>query len=86
MKDDTNRRHHTNYLSNQQVIHKCLLTYEDIFLNMPFSWYVEKVSDSVNRKGFLISREEMVKTIHYFRKDKQDICPYCYDGCLKEKS
>ena len=86
MENDSSRRHHTNYLSNQQVIHKCLLTYEDILSNMPFSWYVDRVGESVNRKGFSISRKEIVKAVYYFMKDKIDICPHCYNGCLKEKS
>jgi len=78
-----NVRHHSNYVSSQQVIHKCLITYQGIFRNMPFGWYVQNVYDSVNRKGYNVSLEEVVKTVHHFLKDDINICPHCYDGTLK---
>ena len=78
-----NVRHHSKYVSNQQVIHKCLMTYKDILSNMPFSWYVDRVEESVKRKGYTISKEEIVKSVYYFLKDDINICPHCYDGTLK---
>ena len=49
---------------------------------MPFGWYVQNVYDSVNRKGYNVSLEEVVKTVHHFLKDDINICPHCYDGIL----
>ena len=73
-------RHHSKYVSNQEVIHKCLITYIDILSNMPFSWYVDRVDESVCRKGYTIDRGKIVKTIAHFLKDKIKICPHCYNG------
>ena len=50
---------------------------------MPFSWYVDRVEESVKRKGYTISKEEIVKSVYYFLKDDIIICPHCYDGTLK---
>ena len=37
-------RHHSKYVSHQDVIHKCLSTYYgELFQNMPFIWYVDRV-------------------------------------------
>ena len=47
---------------------------------MPFSWYVDRVDESVCRKGYTIDRGEIVKTIAHFLKDKIKICPHCYNG------
>ena len=55
MSDDS--RHHTNYVSEQQVVFKCTLTYLNIFSNMPLQWYVQNVYDSVNRKGYNLPYE-----------------------------
>ena len=49
------KRHHAGYVSNQDIIHKCLLTYYDeLSQNMPFGWYVQNIYDSCSRKGFNI--------------------------------
>ena len=78
-------RHHSKYVSNQDVIHKCLSTYYgELFQNMPFVWYVDRVEESVQRKvGCQISREEVARTVHHFLRDKIEICPHCLDGVLK---
>ena len=73
------KRHHSHYVSNQQVIHKCLLTYyEEISQNMPFQWYVQNVYDSCSRKGFNIPLEEVETTVRYFLQwQDRKICPHC---------
>jgi len=73
------RRHHSKYVSNQQVIHKCFMTYyNEIFQNMPFQWYVQNVYDSVNRKGFNILIEEVESTVkHFLQNEGRKICPHC---------
>ena len=76
MNDDN--RHHTNYVSEQQVVHKCVLTYFGIFSNMPLQWYVQNVYDSVNRKGYDLSYENVQQWVGYFLKDKIDFCPHCF--------
>ena len=80
-------KHHSNYFSTQDVIHKCLSTYYgEMFQNMPFVWYVDRVEESVRRKGFFkVTRIEIAETVHHFLKDKINICPHCLDGILKEK-
>ena len=74
-----NKRHHAGYVSNQDIIHKCLLTYYDeLFQNMPFQWYVQNVYDSCSRKGFNIPLEEVETTARYFLQWKgRDVCPHC---------
>jgi len=73
------KRHHSNYVSNQQVIHKCFTTYyEELFQNMPFQWYVQNVYDSCSRKGFNISYEEVETTVKHFLQQKgRTICLHC---------
>ena len=79
MNENINKRHHTNYVSNQQVIHKCFMTYyEEISQNMPFQWYVQNVYDSVSRKGFNITQEEVESTVkHFLEGQGRDVCPHC---------
>ena len=73
------KRHHTGYVSHQDIIHKCLLTYYDeLFQNMPFQWYVQNVYDSCSRKGFNIPLEEVEATVRYFLQWKgREVCPHC---------
>ena len=68
-------RHHSKYVSHQDVIHKCLSTYYgELFQNMPFVWYVDRIEESVRRKGFLkISRVEIAEAVLHFLKDKIDV-------------
>ena len=82
------KRHHDTYVSNQDVIHKCLTTYyEELFQNMPFVWYVDRVQESTVRKGFNIPRLEIAQTVHHFLKGKiKDVCPHCLDGIKKENN
>ena len=79
-------RHHSKYVSNQDIIHKCLNTYMDVLSNMPFSWYVGRVYESVVRKmGVKISKEEVIKFLEHFLEDNIVICPHCLNGTKKEK-
>jgi len=72
------RQHHSKYVSNQQVIHKCLLTYQEVSPNMPFSWYVQNVYDSTNRKGYVIDQGEVETWIYHFMKwEGLDVCRHC---------
>ena len=52
---------------------------------MPFTWYVERVEGSINRKGFVIDREEIINTVYYFMKFERNICPYCKESGEGEK-
>ena len=72
-------KHHTNYVSEQHVIHKCLGTYQNIFINMPLSWYVTNVYDSVNRKGYTISYERVHFAVNYMINGPgiTKSCPHC---------
>jgi hypothetical protein len=73
------KRHHSKYLSEQDVIHKCLITYMDVLSNMPFSWYVDRVHESVGRKmGVRVGRELVQTTLAHFLRGKIDFCPHCY--------
>lgn len=73
------KRHHSKYLSEQDVIHKCLMTYMDVLSNMPFSWYVDRVHESVGRKmGVRVGRELVQTTLAHFLRGKIDFCPHCY--------
>ena len=76
MSDDS--RHHTNYVSEQQVVFKCTLTYLNIFSNMPLQWYVQNVYDSVNRKGYSLPYEDIQQWVGYFLKDEIKYCGHCY--------
>ena len=73
------KRHHAGYVSFQDVIHKCFLTYYDIFNNMPFDWYTQNVHDSCARKGIIIPKIEVENTVRHFLKNKKDItfCEEC---------
>jgi len=72
------KRHHAGYVSHQDIIHKCFLTYYEIFQNMPFQWYVQNVYDSTNRKGFNILFEEIESTVKHFLGGRgRNICPHC---------
>ena len=57
-------------------------SYDDTSDGGKLSEYVQNVYDSVNRKGYNVSLEEVVKTVHHFLKDDINICPHCYDGTL----
>ena len=76
-------RHHTNYVSEQQVVFKCTNTYFDIFSNMPLQWYVQNVYDSVNRKGYTIPYEDIQQWVGYFLKDRIEFCEHCYGKVVK---
>ena len=76
--NSTNKRHHAGYVSNQDIIHKCLETYYDMFSNMPFQWYVQNVYDSASRKGFNIPQDEVEATVRYFLQWKRrEVCHHC---------
>ena len=72
------KQHHAGYVSHQDIIHKCFLTYYEMFPNMPFQWYVQNVYDSSNRKGFNILIEEVESTVkHFLEGQGRKICPHC---------
>ena len=48
--EDTLKRHHSGYVSEANVIHRCLATYMDMFSNMAAEWYITSVYYSCNRK------------------------------------
>ena len=72
------KQHHAGYVSNQDIIHKCFMTYYEMFPNMPFQWYVQNVYDSANRKGYLIKQEEVERTVkHFLEGQGRKVCPHC---------
>ncbi len=81
-------KHHSKYVSNLDVIHRCYMTYKDVLQTMPFIWYVDRVEESVVRKGFYISRKEIIQTVsHFYQQETQQenkICPHCYGTGKKE--
>ena len=79
------KRHHSKYVSHQDIIHKCLITYADVLHNMPLSWYVDRVHESVGRKvGVKVTRLEVAETIAHFLEGKVEFCPHCLDGIKGE--
>jgi hypothetical protein len=79
LSDHDNIRHHSGYVSEQQVIHKCLGTYQNIFRNMPLEWYAINVYDSVNRKGYNISYRDVHFAVNFLINGPGIIksCPHC---------
>ena len=75
----TSKRHHAGYVSNQDVIHKCFITYyEEMSPNMTVQWYVQNVYDSCARKGFFIPLDEVEDTVkHFLQQTDRKICPHC---------
>ena len=67
MKENT--RHHSKYVSTSNAIHKCLMTYMDMFSNMPPEWYINSVYYSCNRKGFRPTREEIARLLVLYRSE-----------------
>ena len=66
---DTSSRHHSKYVSGDNVAHRCLMTYLDISRNMPPEWYVQNVYDSCNRKGYDVPMESIAKLFVLYRPD-----------------
>ena len=62
-----NIRHHSKYVSEYNVIHKCLMTYLDMFSNMPPNWYIQNVYDSCSRKGYDVSMLTIAKLFILYR-------------------
>ena len=67
--EDNLKRHHAWYVSEPNVIHKCLSTYMDMFSNMPAEWYINSVYYSCNRKGYNPSRVEIAKLFILYRSE-----------------
>jgi hypothetical protein len=67
MKNET--QHHSRYVSEANVIHKCMATYLDTFSNMPPEWYINSVYYSCNRKGFKPSRIDIAKYFMLYRPE-----------------
>ena len=65
MKNDI--RHHTNYVSVNNVLHRCLMTYLAMFSDMPPAWYIQNVRDSCNRKGYDVPIEDIVKMFTQYK-------------------
>ena len=65
--EDNLKRHHAKYVSEPNVIHRCLATYMDMFSNMPAEWYINSVYYSCNRKGFNPTREEIARLFVLYR-------------------
>ena len=59
--EDIKHRHHSGYVSEANVIHRCLMTYMDMFSNMPAEWYIDSVYYSCSRKGYFPTRLEVAK-------------------------
>ena len=67
--EDTLKRHKSGYVSEANVIHRCLATYMDMFSNMSPEWYINSVYYSCNRKGFNPSRVDIAKLFVLYRSE-----------------
>ena len=67
MKQDI--QHHSRYVSEPNVIHKCMATYLEMFSNMPPEWYINSVYYSCSRKGYFPSRVEVAKYFMLYRPE-----------------
>jgi len=63
----TEIHHHSKYVSPDNVIHKCLMTYLDIFSNAQPEWYITNVYDSCSRKGYEVRLESIAKLFVLYR-------------------
>ena len=64
-----NIQHHSKYLSPDNVIHRCLMTYLDIFSNAQPEWYITNVYDSCSRKGYEVSMLDIAKLFVLYRPE-----------------
>ena len=67
MKQDI--QHHSRYVSEPNVIHKCMATYLEMFSNMPPEWYINSVYYSCNRKGYHPTRKDIAKLFVLYRPE-----------------
>ena len=67
--EDNLKRHHAKYVSEPNVIHRCLATYMDMFSNMPAEWYINSVYYSCSRKGYFPSRVDIAKLFVLYRSE-----------------
>lgn len=65
--EDTKFRHHSKYVSDANVIHRCLLQYLDMFPNMMPNGMIQTVYDSCNRKGYKVSMLDIAKLYILYR-------------------
>ena len=65
--EDKSNRHHSKYVSEDNVAHRCLMTYLDMFSNMPPDWYIQNVYDSCSRKGYKVSMFNIAKLFILYR-------------------
>ena len=62
-----NIQHHFGYASMDNVMHRCLMTYLDMFNDMPPQWYIQNTYDSCSRKGYEVSMESIAKLFVLYR-------------------
>ena len=62
-----NIRHHSKYVSEYNVIHKCLMTYLEMFPNMSPNGMIQTVYDSCSRKGYEVSMLDGAKLFVLYR-------------------
>ena len=62
-----NIRHHSKYVSPDNVIHKCLMTYLEMFPNMSPNGMIQTVYDSCSRKGYEVSMLDVAKLFVLYR-------------------
>ena len=62
-----NIQHHSKYVGSDSVIHKCLLTYLEMFSNAQPEWYITSVYDSCSRKGYEVTMEDIAKLFVLYR-------------------
>jgi len=67
--EDKSSKHHSHYVSEANVIHRCLMTYLDMFSNMTPEWYINSVYYSCNRKGYAPSRIDIAKLFVLYRSE-----------------
>ena len=65
--EDKSSRHHSKYVSGDNVAHRCLMTYLDMFSNMSPDWYIQNVYDSCSRKGYDVPMLSIAKLFVLYR-------------------
>ena len=67
--EDKSDRHHAKYVSGDNVAHKCLMTYIDMFPNMSPAGIIQNVYDSCSRKGYEVPMLDIAKLFILYRPE-----------------
>ncbi len=67
--EDNSDRHHSKYVSGNNVAHRCLMSYLNMFPNMSPNGMIQTVYDSCNRKGYEVSMLTIAKLFVLYRPE-----------------